>query len=166
MRAQDYEQAHGIASPAATSTGASATVTSSGAAVGTIATADAVLSNLPPELVETPPVPEEDAYHPPPALEAAPMPAAEDAYPPPSQVNYPFPSNLLEKESLTHLCILRGLQYPPLQESYHAVTPPRQDRSYGQESPHQARSSHFVGPDGSFLREMEEEGAFIDSTVP
>jgi hypothetical protein len=24
----------------------------------------------------------------------------------------------------------------------------------------------FVGPDGSFLREVEEEGTFIDSTVP
>lgn len=86
LRAQEYEQAHGIVSPAATSMGASATVTSSGAAVGTIATADAVLPQLPPELAETPPLPEDEEYYPPPAQEAAPMPVAEDACPPESQV--------------------------------------------------------------------------------
>jgi hypothetical protein len=45
------------------------------------------------------------------------------------------------------------------------ATPYSQDQSYDHE-PQKAKGSHFVGPDGSFLREMEEEGAFIDSTVP
>lgn len=67
LRAQEYEEAHGIVSPTATST-----VASSAAAVGTIATADAELARPPPELAETPPLPEEEAYYSP-AQEAAPM---------------------------------------------------------------------------------------------
>jgi hypothetical protein len=137
VRAQEYEQARGILSPAATSTGADQTVNSSGAAVGTIATGDAVLPQLPPELAETPPLPEDESYYPP-AQEAAPMRAEDDTY-------------------------ASRSQYPP--ESMSEATPYSQDQSYDHE-PQKAKGSHFVGPDGSFLREMEEEGAFIDSTVP
>ena len=46
----------------------------------------------------------------------------------------------------------------------HAVTPQSQSRSYAFAST--PTGEQFVGPDGSFLREVEEEGAFIDSTVP
>lgn len=44
------------------------------------------------------------------------------------------------------------------------ATPQSQDQSY-EHMPQKAKGSH-LGPDGSFLREMEEEGAFIDSTIP
>lgn len=107
VRAQEYEQARGILSPAATSTGADQTVNSSGAAVGTIATGDAVLPQLPPELPETPPLPEDESYYPP-AQEAAPMRAEDDTYASRSQVSRVVftCSNVLNRDAYNFLFCL------------------------------------------------------------
>ena len=162
LRAQEYEQAQGIVSPTATSTGASQTVTSSGAAVGTIATADAVLPQLPRELAENPP--EEEAYYQP-AQEAAPMPAEDDTYASQSQVCHvllTFPT-YLNRGSLTIffsclLSILLCRKVCPRQR--------RRAKIKAMSTCLRKRKALILGPDGSFLREMEEEGAFIDSTIP
>ena len=83
MKARDYEQTHGLSSPPATSTTvASATVTSSMEAEGTVATTDAVPPKLPPQ--ESIPPLGENYY--PPAQEAAPMAVGIEGYPPLSQV--------------------------------------------------------------------------------
>lgn len=117
MRAHEYEQAHGALLPEANSSGLGETITSSGANVGTIATADAILPGPPPE-----PLPEEMPH--PPAQESAPVPTEDVPQP---------------------------------------VSPPR---SQIQDSSYEAAPRGTFAPDGSFMREMEEEGAFVDSTIP
>lgn len=87
MRAQDYEQTHGAPSIPANSSVASATINTSGAAVGTIASADAVLPHAPlspEEHLQAPDPSLEEPSTVTPAQESAPM-SPEDSPHYPSQ---------------------------------------------------------------------------------